>query len=298
MKAGAEELWLGIDVGGTSCRAALVGAGAEIAGTLQRRPTPGGATELGGVLRELRDACLAERRAGYRAVGVGLPGWWDRATGVMRRAVNLPFLEGMDVRAMLNAALETTAFVESDVNAAGWAQQTVALRGADPPAARGAGGEAFAYISIGTGIGACVIVEGALLTHTRGGPGHFGHLVVDTADDAPRCACGQRGCAEAVLAAWRALPQRAGGRESPSQAPSLVRALAVVCLHVAGVYAPRRIALGGGLVDADAGLVPAIAGACGRMRGTLWPDGLTIARGVLASDRAGVIGAALLAGRA
>lgn len=290
MSAGAAGVRLGLDIGGTHCRAALVDARGVIVGQVRRRATPASAAGLARRVRELRDECVAASGLTPTVVGVGLPGWRDRSTGVMRRAVNLPFLEGLDVRRFLEQALDAAVRIETDANAAGWAQFAAGRR---PASSRS--DQTYAYLSIGTGIGACAIVDGALVTHTRGGPGHFGHMPVDTSDDAPLCACGARGCAEAFLAAWRATAAPGGAPPAASRSPALLRALTVLCRHVAAVYAPERVELGGGVVDADEALAPAVAAACAAQRGSLWEGGFTVTRAPLPGEQAGVIGAALLA---
>ena len=117
---------------------------------------------------------MADVRSAPSAVGIAMPGIWDRQTGVMQRALNLPRLEGTDVVRLFERALRRPVRVETDVNAAGWAQ----WRAIRPCPLR------FVYLSIGTGVGGSVILDGQLLRHTRGGAGHLGHLIVDTAADA------------------------------------------------------------------------------------------------------------------
>lgn len=225
---------------------------------------------------------------------MALPGLRDPATGILQRALNLPELEGVDVREYLAGAIGHAVFVESDVNAAGWAQ----WHHLDWRPAR------FVYLSLGTGVGGSVILDGRLVRHTRGGAGHFGLLVVDTAPDAPVDVAGVPGCLSAVAAGsvlqGRAPPGKPLGSATESVLSEAVReraarGLAVALADVVYVYAPECIALGGGVIDHHPELVEDARAALDRYRGDLVPAELVIEQAALRSDDAGVIGAALLA---
>jgi predicted NBD/HSP70 family sugar kinase len=214
----------------------------------------------------------------------------------MQRALNLPKLEGINVVQLLEQALERPVRVEIDVNAAAWAQ-CHALR---PRPAR------FIYLSIGTGVGGGVILAGQLVRHTHGGPGHFGHLIVDTAADAPQCRCGARGCLEALVSGpalargRRQNPERkrrahAHGPAAQHDIGTAGRALGMGLLQLAVIYAPDVIAVGGGVIDHEPGLLERARELLPQLAGTLVPAGLQIEQARLSADRAGIIGAALLA---
>lgn len=199
----------------------------------------------------------------------------------MQRAVNLPRLEGVNVRKLLERALHRPVYLETDVNAAGWAQ----WRASAPLPRR------FMYLSVGTGVGGCVILNGEIVRHTHGGAGHFGHLVVDTAPDAPRCGCGGRGCLEAITSRPPSAEAAAWGEWSTKAANGLALGL----LQIAHLYAPDTIMLGGGVVEHHPELVPRTQSAFNVLRTTLVPEQMTIQAAPLPTDQAGVIGAALLA---
>jgi predicted NBD/HSP70 family sugar kinase len=159
--------------------------------------------------------------------------------------------------------------VETDANAAGWAQ----WHALDPRPQR------FVYLTLGTGVGGCVILDGAIVRHTHDGPGHLGHSIVDTARDAPKCRCGARGCLEALLA--------------DANGP-LARPLAIALVQIAHLYAPEVIALGGGKVDSAPDLVDRTRAEFEPLKSTLVPREIQLLRAPLSSNEAGVIGAALL----
>lgn len=270
---------LGIDIGGTWVRVGLVTARGElIAHLAAAAPPEGDPALLTDLLATQVRRVLEGTPGGAMAIGIALPGIWDRQTGIMERAVNLSRLEGRNIRQLFADALGRAVFVDTDVNAAAWAQWR-ALR---PSPKR------FVYLSIGTGVGGGVIVDGQVLRHTHGGPGHFGHLVVDTAPDAPLCRCGARGCLEAIV----------GGAAKPLRKPtaeSATHALAIGIQQLAVLYAPDVIALGGGVIEHQSALIDQARLAWDQLHHGLAPPELSIERAPLPSDRAGVVGAGLLA---
>ncbi len=290
-----KDFTIGIDIGGTHVRVGAVAPDGRIAARCDARTPAGGNPErLGTLLRDGVRRITDEHGPPAGPVGVVLPGVRDPATGILQRALNLPGLGRVNVREYLAEAIGHPVFVESDVNAAGWAQ----WHHRNPRPAR------FAYLSLGTGVGGSVILDGELVRHTRGGAGHFGFLVVDTAPDAPVDAAGVPGCLSAV-AAGPALQGGAppGGPPDPATEPVLseavrgraARGLAVALADVVYTYAPECIGLGGGVIDHHPELVADARAAFERYRGNLVPAELVIERAALRSDDAGVIGAALLA---
>lgn len=271
---------LAIDIGGTHCRVAAVRGGGEIVqSVICDTPEAGEPQALAAALREaaaqVRDAVEI---TGPRA-GIGLPGLWDRNTGIMIRAVNLPRLEQCELRGFFREVLEQDVWVATDVVAAGWGQwQTL-----DPRPER------FLYLSLGTGVGGCVILNGEVLRHTNYGPGHFGFLIVDTGPDAPGGANDVPGCLSAMVSG-KAL-ERAGSLLPQGAA----RALAIGLHQLVHIYMPDLIALGGGVIDNHPWLVQEARDAFGRIRGGLTPEHMRIVQAPLLSHDAGVIGVADLA---
>lgn len=290
-----KDFTVGIDIGGTHVRVGAVTADGRIAARRDADTPAGGDPErLGTLLRDSVRRITNELGPPVVPIGVALPGLRDPATGILQRALNLPELQGIDVREYLAGAIGHAVFVESDVNAAGWAQ----WHHLDWRPAR------FVYLSLGTGVGGSVILDGRLVRHTRGGAGHFGFLVVDTAPDAPVDAAGVPGCLSAVAAGpvltRAAAPTADAEPTAAATVPSAVldqaaSGLAVALANVAHLYAPDCIALGGGVIDHHPSLVDRTCDALRRYRSALLPAGLRVQRAALSSDGAGVIGAALLA---
>ena len=120
-------------------------------------------------------------------VGVGVPGIVD-SPDVGNVNADVLGWSGVPLGRHLRGALGLPVLVENDVNAVGVAER---LYG------KGRSRRDFLVITIGRGVGLAVIVDGALYRGSRGGAGEFGHLPV--VDDGPPCACGNRGCLEAMI---------------------------------------------------------------------------------------------------
>ncbi|NEA56372.1 ROK family transcriptional regulator [Streptomyces sp. SID13666] len=121
-------------------------------------------------------------------VGVAAPGPLDHASGVLHRVTGFPDWDGFPLRDALERRLGLRVVVDKDTNAA-----ALAVLGQD------AGDGSFAYLHLGTGLGAGLVLDGAVFRGERTGAGEFGHQVVQL--DGPVCGCGNRGCIEAMCLA-------------------------------------------------------------------------------------------------
>ncbi|MEU5975090.1 ROK family transcriptional regulator [Streptomyces sp. NPDC047315] len=119
-------------------------------------------------------------------VGIGLPGPLDHAAGVTGRITGFPEWDGHPLRDAFAARLAMPTVLDKDTNAA-------ALGLPAGP------GDSFAYLHLGTGLGAGLVLDGAVHRGARTGAGEFGHQVIKL--NGPRCACGRRGCIEALCLA-------------------------------------------------------------------------------------------------
>jgi glucokinase len=285
---------LGIDIGGTRVRTGVVAATGRVLAQLESALPPEGDPELlGQLLADQARRVAAQAGSHPDAVGMALPGFWDRETGLMQHAVNLPKLEGVNIRRLFEQSLGRPVLLESDVNAAAWAQ----WQHIRPQPRR------LVYLSLGTGVGGSVILDGQIARHTRGGAGHFGFLIVDTGPDAPIDRTGVRGSLSA-LAAGPALhkssgqPGPAGTGRQPLSTRAMnrtARALAVAFVDLVHIYAPDTILLGGGVIDQHPEIVDRAREVFAEYRSRLIPPDLRIAAAPLSTCQAGVIGAALLA---
>ncbi|MFJ7152737.1 ROK family protein [Streptomyces sp. NPDC100445] len=121
-------------------------------------------------------------------VGVALPGPLDHAHGILHRVTGFPEWDGFPLRDALTERLGVPVAVDKDTNAA-----ALGLAVGD---AEGTAGDSFAYLHLGTGLGAGLVIGGTVHRGTRTGAGEFGHQVIQL--DGPPCECGDRGCVEAL----------------------------------------------------------------------------------------------------
>ena len=182
-------LIFGVDIGGTSVRAALAQSAASfIAKT--RRPSPAHqppeamVQAVGDMYHELLSQVGANSAI---AVGVSSPGPVDTVAGALVDPPNLPLFDTVPLRDMLQDSLGLPVALENDANAAAIAEHRVG---------QGKGTLHLAYVTLSTGIGAGIISDGRPVRGARGAAGEVGHIKLMI--DGPECGCGQRGCWEAL----------------------------------------------------------------------------------------------------
>lgn len=188
-----ESVCIGVDVGGTNLRLAVV----DRSGVVLRRESR--ATEVGSgcadflsrlllVLNRLKGEAEAD---GLRvaAVGLGAPGLVS-GQGVIRCSVNLKPLQRLDLAQAVSSGIGLPVQMLNDANAGALGEQRF---GAGKPY------RSFLMLTIGTGVGAGLILDGRLWTGVDGAAGEFGHLTVEP--DGRLCGCGNRGCLEQYVSA-------------------------------------------------------------------------------------------------
>lgn len=192
---------VGLDVGGTKTDAVALAADDSVIARVRHATGWGPDAAIRSILAVVEDLAARPGVAGLplASVGVGMPGQVEPGGSRVVHAVNLG-IERLDVAGALEPLLGVPVRVENDVKAA--ATGAYALHGA-------AG--AMAYLNLGTGIAAGLVVDGALWRGSRGTAGEVGHISVDPVG--PLCRCGQRGCIEA-LAGGASLADR-WGRPGP-----------------------------------------------------------------------------------
>ena len=186
---------LGIDIGGTKTAAVAIGADGELSDQV-RMPTGFGADEV--VATALRTVERMTELAGvtpgaFTSIGIGIPGAVDITTGRVAHAVNLG-LEGLDLGPRLADRLGVEVRVENDVKAAALGAHHL-LGVAD-----GLRTHSMAYLNLGTGLAAGIVLDGRLLRGGHGVAGEIGHVPVDPSGEP--CGCGQRGCLETSASGW------------------------------------------------------------------------------------------------
>jgi glucokinase len=193
---------IGLDIGGTKLAGGVLTRAAEL---LERRERPSRAVEgvevsLGQVweiLAELIDAARARGRVD--GVGICAPGPLNPKTGVIFNPTNMPGWVNIPLAAEVNRRFGLPCRVENDANGAGLAE---ALFGA------GRGCSSVFYVTISTGIGTGIILDGKVYHGKNGFAGEGGHVTIDYRSPAV-CNCGNIGCIEA-LASGTNIARRAG----------------------------------------------------------------------------------------
>jgi glucokinase len=305
---------IGVDLGGTKMSVGVVGSDREVS-YRSTAPSVGlGQDELLSALeRELRAAL--EARPGVAAAGLGIPCTIDRARGVAVLAVNLE-LADVAVGALMTERLGLPVFIDNDANVAVLAEHRYG-------AARGARNAVM--LTIGTGIGGGLIIDGRLYRGSNGAGAELGHMVIEA--DGPPCQgnCPNRGCVEALasgtaiaregLAAAEAAPRSALGRaladgavldgkavtdaalagdETARAVLELIgRRIGVALSGLANAFDPEAIVIGGGAILAGELLIePARAELRAR---ALPPMNLVPVAAAELGPEAGMIGAATMA---
>lgn len=203
-------LAIGVDIGGTKVAAAVVDTGGKILDRV-RRFTP--AASPGEIVVVVAEAvCELLARYDVDAVGVGTAGFVDRGRSTVVFAPNLAWRDE-PVRKLLEDRIGRSVVVENDANAAAWAELTVG-------AARGH--RDVVMVTVGTGIGGAIVINGELYRGRWGAAGEPGHYRV--VPGGRQCGCGNRGCWE-QYASGRALITEARelARSSPGAAGRLLQ---------------------------------------------------------------------------
>jgi predicted NBD/HSP70 family sugar kinase len=212
---------------------------------------------VAGIAALVRELLTPEYRAGVRCLGVTVAGDVSRADGVVHYS---PFLgwHTVALAELVRAATGLTTVLENDVRALTVAEQWFGA---------GVGANSFALVTVGTGIGCGLVVNGSVVEGTMGVAGEIGHVLAES--DGPPCLCGNRGCVEAIagagalLARLREVADRpaltlvqahalASGEPLRSEYQRAGRAIGLALATVANLVGPERIVLSGeGLADYD-----------------------------------------------
>jgi glucokinase len=295
--------YLGLDLGGTNIKGVVVEVGDDgSAAALARQMVPTGGSDGPDAVTDRIVGLGRELVAGsgeVEAVGLCIPGLFDPFTGVVEFFSNLPGpWPGFPLRQRLGAGLGIPATIMNDGRAFTLAEGRMGA---------GQGASTLVGITLGTGVGGGVLVNGRLHLGRWGTAGEIGHLLVDDRDDAALCGCGSRGCVEAYLRA-DVISARAGRATAEevyegarSGDPRCAAAVAEACRHLGAALAslimvlgPERIVVGGGVAAAGETLLTPLHADVARRVPLIPPDELEIVPAVLGSY-AGAMGAAVAA---
>jgi glucokinase len=223
---------IGVDIGGTKVAAGLVDATGAITHKVRVPMVSAGTAAAGfGAVTAAIEAVFAaapEARASVNGIGLCSPGPLDPLRGVVINPPNLPCWRGFPLAAEIEHAFSVPARVDNDANAAGLAE---VLWGA------GQGYVNVFYATLGTGIGAGIILDRKIHHGRTGSAAEGGHVTIDYRG--PRCGCGKFGCIEALASgpAIARLAQASIAGGAPSRILELAGGLdAIRAEHVAQAF--------------------------------------------------------------
>ncbi|TQF01753.1 ROK family protein [Kitasatospora acidiphila] len=245
---------VGLDVGASKIAAVRLTADGTVSARARQSTPRHTAAELVAAIGELMAEVGGDR---VTAVGVGLPGMVDAATGALAFAPGLHFARA-PLRAMIADAVGLPVVADNDANAAAWAEYRLGA---------GRGHEHQVLVTLGTGLGCGVVVAGRLLRGAHGFAAEASHLTVDPLG--PLCECGKRGC-WGVSASGAAIARL--GRQAAAARPASLLA------HLLG-----EGARGGGARGAEEGSGDAGEGARGGGEGS-WDAGEAVTEAARGGD--------------
>ena len=274
----AENWLIGIDIGGTTTKIALVTNDGELIEKCVI-PTPGSddGTFLRVSVTKTVERLLVKHhlsKASVAGIGVGAPGPVNQSAGIFYELTNLNWQDHFPVRDILQTSTGLPVIINNDANCAALGEM---WRGA------GMGSRDLICLTLGTGIGSGVIVNGNIVQGVRGAAGEIGHFPSVVTDGAP-CNCGKTGCLETVASATgmvRLMAERIKDKRDRSEkltsllnengsisakvifelagigdetalevVTEAAQYLGVACASMANLLNPEKIILGGGVAKA------------------------------------------------
>lgn len=283
---------IGIDIGGTAVKAGVVyESGALAAHASAPTPEGGEPAALMEAIAKLLAPMLGPNLAG---IGISVAGFAEAGGEAMSHNPNLPALAMFPLRKTVAERFGLPALLEVDSNASAIAEWRFGA---------GRGAKRLLFLTLGTGVGGGVILEGELMRFTGRCAGDLGHVIVSPGGR--RCSCGALGCLEAEIGRagleeasgqpMRALIAAARAGESAAKAvfEAAGRLLGLGLASLAHIFQPDRIVIGGGIATVGEPLLGAARTSFSENASPHFSKGVEI---VLAHFRGheGVIGAAAL----
>ncbi len=309
---------VGIDFGGTNVKVGLVSSTGRVVRSrvLSSQDVGRPSRFVEGVGRSVESLTQTVGLAPsqLRGVGIGAPGPVDAARGLIHFLVNVPGWREVPLAQQLQRRLRCQCLIDNDVNLVTLGEWRFGA---------GRGAKQLVCLTLGTGVGGGLVIDGKLYRGAAGAAGEIGHMVIDP--HGRRCACGSRGCLEAQVGTaavleqgrrairrgagpLRRLAHEAQGRLTPalvSQAArsgdaaarkiwtDLGRSLGVGLANVVNLLNPDRIVIGGGLSNAWGLFYPTLVETVLAQAMDVSARSVRIVRAQL-GDHAGVVGAAVL----
>ncbi|MGI6365198.1 MAG: ROK family protein [Bacillota bacterium] len=309
-----DKVLIGIDLGGTNIQGAAA-SGEEILrrGKIATRAALGPETVLADIAALALELAQGKEIA---AIGLGAPGLLDLERGICLFSGNLRW-QGVALTQPLSDELGAPVFLDNDVRVA-------ALGELSQGKAKGC--KDFIYLTVGTGIGSGIFIDGRLLRGPRWSAGEVGHMILDP--QGPHCTCGRQGCLEALASATAiAREGRAAAAANPASllntlagSPEEIDAakvfeaasagdpaasqvvdtamnwLGIGVANLINIFNPRLVVIGGGVSLAGEQLLAPVRAQVQRYCMEVQKETVTVTTSAL-DDSAGVAGALELARR-
>jgi glucokinase len=296
--------YLGLDVGGTTTKAGVIDKAGKI---LEWRSAPTVIDDLDGFLSTLTELIRRFQKS-FRidGIGIGVPGLHSVKTGTIQFSPNIPCLKDINLETSVANQVHIPVVIDNDANAGAYGEFRL-----------GAGQDCrhMVYLTLGTGLGSGLILNGSLYIGASGFGGELGHTVIDP--NGRPCGCGARGCLETVVSGTGIVTtarekmkldgvltaemvySAAVGGDSMAKAvfEETGRWLGIACANLIDFLNPEVIVVGGGVIASGEMLLrPAIDEArvhafgpsyhdCRIVQSKLWPEAGVIGAALLARDR-------------
>jgi glucokinase len=303
----ASRMALGVDVGGTNIRLAVVDGKGHISERTQQETRlsrlVGDAKRCATSVVEILEQAIRpmlDRHRDIRGVGIGFPGFFDEQSGLLLSSPNIPGLRDVPLAGLLTERLKRPVRVQNDAALAALGEFRFGI---------GAGHGSLLHLTLGTGIGGGAIIDGKLYGGDGGMAMEIGHLHVAPEDRL--CGCGARGCMETWASASAVAERFAAASGQKADAREVCRLAdagnihALNVLHDAGrilgrgiaesvkLLDIRRISISGGLTGAWQHLAPAMQQELDDCLLVPLRGKVRVQRSALGDD-AGILGAAAL----
>ena len=207
---------IGVDLGGTNLRISAVDEHGRQLETITTGTEVARGRDV--VIGEMCNAILAlsgkfQSKGTLLGIGVGVPGLVDLDTGMLRQSPNLPGWHDYPVKAEIERRIHAPVVLENDANAAALGEKWLGA---------GKDVDSLCMITMGTGVGGGIILDGSIWHGMTGMAGELGHVTVNP--EGPPCPCGNRGCLEQYASAT-AIKRMAIEGIATGKAPDLARAM-------------------------------------------------------------------------
>ena len=311
---------IGVDLGGTNIAVGLVNENAEI---VKKLSTPTGATRPGeeivaDIAMLCKNVCAEEgiALADVESIGIASPGIANHDTGVVEYANNLPFRK-FPIADLLkrDLGMDIPVRIENDANAAAWGEACAG-------AAKGTRNSIM--ITLGTGVGGGIVIDGKVYSGFNYAGGELGHIVIEV--DGAQCSCGRKGCWEAYSSATALIrmtkekieeckaegrytimadatrvsgrtacdAMRAGDAAAKEVYDKYIKYLAAGITNIVNIFQPEVISLGGGISGEGQSLIDSLLPIVRKEQYGGSVVALTDIRIATLGNDAGIIGAAML----